>query len=74
VRAASRRTHPARDGFDHTIFGFLQESNDLAAGHGWKSFEEIVDRFACFDIIEQRLHRDTGAWKDRRPAHDFRIA
>ena len=36
--------------------------------------QEVVNRFAAFEIIEQRLYRDARAGKHRRAAHDLGIA
>lgn len=60
--------HKERD----LIFDFLKKRDDLFSLDGRKTFEEIVDGFPPFDIINQRLNRHTSPGKDRRSAHHIR--
>jgi hypothetical protein len=73
----NRRTRPAgfsRHRFDQPVLGFLQERDHLRAIHTGKAPQKVVDRFAAFEIIEQRLHRHARAGKHPRAAHDLGIA
>jgi len=42
--------------------------------HRWKSFQEIIDRVARFQIVEQCLHRDARSKEYRRASHHIGIA
>jgi hypothetical protein len=41
------------------------------ARDGRKAFEQDVDRFACFQIVEQGLHRHPRPVGHRSAAHDI---
>jgi hypothetical protein len=51
----------------------LQHGKDLLAFHGWKSFEEILDRVTAFEVVEETPHRNTRPGKDKFPAKNTRI-
>ena len=50
----------------------FEKGNDLAAADARKSFEEIVDRLASFEVFDQRLYRHARPREHRRSAHDPR--
>ncbi len=52
---------------------FFQESDHLLALYAWESLEELLDRVATFQMVEQTLHRHTSATKDRLATENFRI-
>jgi len=52
---------------------FFKESDDLFALYAGKSLEKLLDRIACFQMIEKTLHRDASAGKNRLAAKNFRI-
>jgi hypothetical protein len=51
----------------------LQHGKDLLAFHGWKPFEEILDRVTAFEVVEETPHRNTRPGKDKFPAKNTRI-
>src|ERR1041384_8435445 len=55
------------------LAGLLQHGDDLVALHAGEAFEEIVNRIAGLQMIEEALHRNARAGKHRRAAEDFRI-
>ena len=52
---------------------FFEESDDLIALHAGESLEKLLDRIACFQMIEKTLHRDPSSGKNRLSAKYFRI-
>jgi hypothetical protein len=52
---------------------FFKESDDLFALYAGKSLEKLLDRIACFQMIEKTLHRDASSGKNRLSAKNFRI-
>jgi len=52
---------------------FLEKRDHLFARDSRKTFKEILDRIAAFQIIDQILDRDASAGEAWRSAHDFRI-
>jgi len=43
-------------------------------GHGGKVFEELIQRLSAFEIIKQRLERDSRSAEDRRAAQNIWVA
>src|SRR5579859_4517200 len=59
ARGADRRTHRAgssRRLGDQAGLGFLEEGDDVLALDARKAIEEVVDRLAALEVVEQRLH------------------
>src|SRR5687767_14071275 len=50
--------------------GVVQYRKDLLARDRGKSLEEVVDRFAALDVLEQSLDGNTSAGKYGSSAHD----
>ena len=71
-RFSSRRIFTS--GWLEKLFARLfQDPNDLRAFHAWETFEEIVNRIAGLQVIEQALHRNACANEHRCAAKDIRI-
>ena len=51
----------------------LQHGKDLLALHGWKPFEEILDRVTALEVVEETPHRNTRPGKNKFPAKNTRI-
>jgi len=52
---------------------FFEKGDDLLTRDAWETFEEILDRIAAFEVIDEVLDRHTGTGEAWRSAHDFRI-
>ena len=52
----------------------LHKGNRLRATNGRKLVEELVERLAAFEVIEQGLGRDSGSEKDGRSTKDVGVA
>ena len=50
--------------------GALEERYDMFAGHRGKTEEEIIDRVASLDIVEQGLHGHARTGEYRSSTHD----
>src|SRR5690348_6919784 len=51
---------------DQRLLGELQDSDRMLAGDGWKFVQELVERMASFQVVDQILHRDASAREYRR--------
>jgi hypothetical protein len=51
----------------------FQRRNGLFMGDGWESVEELFQRIAGLQIVEEALNRNTSTHEDRRTAHDLRV-
>ena len=60
-------------GHQHPFAGFFEKSDGLLAGDGGEITQEVVERFARFQIIKQRAGRNARARKAGRAAHDLRV-
>ena len=81
LRRASRRSmHSSIRAFTSARGGQFalgrrfEEGDHLLPADRGESFEEVVNRLAAFDIIEQRLHRNASACEYRRSAHHVPVA
>jgi hypothetical protein len=52
---------------------FFQESDHLLALYAGESLEELLDRIASLQMIEQTLYWNAGPSEDRLAAKNFRI-
>jgi serine phosphatase RsbU (regulator of sigma subunit) len=52
---------------------FFQQRDYLFPLHTGKSFEELLDRIARFQMIEETLYRDARPGKNRFATEDLRI-
>ena len=52
---------------------FFQESDQLLALYAGESLEELLDRIASLQMIEQTLYWNAGPSEDRLTAEDLRI-
>ena len=66
-----KKTH-LRHG-ESVLARFFQESDDLLALYAREPVEKLVDRVACFQVIEKTLYWNASSGKNRLPAKDFRI-
>lgn len=55
------------------LLAHAQEGDGKFARDGRKRFEEVVKREAVGEIVEQRFHRDTSAFENRRASEDVGI-
>jgi hypothetical protein len=69
-RCSSRRTRTGQEG----VAGQVECGDGLFALHGRKLVEKLVESIATFQMIEERLHRDPRAQKDRGATEDVWIA
>ena len=69
-RCSSRRTRTGEE----RVAGQVECGDGLFAFHGRKLVEKLVERIATFQMIEERLHRDPRADKDRGAIEDVWIA
>src|SRR3972149_8302383 len=66
---SSRRTRTSQQRSAREV-----ESGDrLVAPHGWELTQELVERIAAFEIVEQRLHRHARADEDGRAAKNLGV-
>src|SRR5437867_9347637 len=65
---SSRSTSRGRGG--HSCGGLLKECHHLLALDGRESRQEVVDRLAAFETINQRLNRHASAREDSCTAQD----
>ena len=68
----TRREEPSSGFVDRQRRGTLEERYDMLAGHRGKTEEEIIDRVAGLDIVEQGLHRHARTGEYRSSTHDVR--
>jgi hypothetical protein len=61
-------------GHGQTLFRVTEDGFDLAAGHSWEPFEEIVDARAVFEVREQGLHGHSCSAKNPRSTDSFRVS
>ena len=69
-RYASMTSRPRPGSFPtlaSAILGLLQEPDHLFAGDGREAGQELMDRVAGFQVVEQGLDRDPRASEDRSP-------
>jgi hypothetical protein len=52
------------------LLGFIEEGKYLLAFDGRESLEKIINGLACFQIVNQSLHRHSCARKHRSPSHN----
>src|ERR1700736_2312086 len=69
-RHSSSRTRTGEE----RLLGLLQGRDGLLPGHGRKILEKLRQRFARFEVVQQRRERHTRADEHGGAAHDFRIA
>src|SRR2546423_3119265 len=50
---------------EHLLSKIVQQCDDLLAFHAGKPFQEFIDRFASFQMIEKTLDRHACANEDR---------
>jgi len=75
-RASRRSMHSSRRILKlskHPLLGLLPEGYDLLFGNGGKPIEKVRNRFACLQVIDQCLDRNTGALENGGSSHDLRI-
>ena len=58
--------------FDHLFLRRFQKRDDLFSAYGWKTFEEIINGFSAFDVIDEGLDRHSRPGKNRSPTHHIR--
>ena len=58
----------------NTSSSVLEDGVNLLASDAGKPFQELINRSAAFEILEQGAHRDAGAAKYPRAADLERIA
>ena len=44
---------------DDMFLGLFQKGDDLLSFYGGETFEEVIDIFSSFQVVNQRLHRDS---------------
>src|ERR1700682_176199 len=74
-RPRRRGTHSSRRmrmSHQHLLRQF-QRRHSLLAAHGRKVFEELAQRFAGLQVVEQAADRNARAHKDGRAPEDVRI-
>lgn len=69
-RCSSRRTRTGQE----RVAGQVEGGDGLFALHRRKLVEKLVESIATFQMIEERLHRDPRADKDRGATEDVWIA
>ena len=55
------------------VFRKLDELDSLIARNRRKSFEEILNRAIPFEVVDQRLHRNSCALETGLAAHPLRV-
>ena len=56
------------------FLAFLQDLDGKLSADCGEAFQKFIERFTVLDIVEKRLHGDTGPAKYRCPMHHFGIA
>ena len=51
----------------------FEQCNHLFAAYAWESFEKLVYRIACLQVIEKTLYRDASSGKNRIAAKNFGV-
>src|SRR5262249_13493347 len=69
-RHSSSRTRTGEQRF----LRLLQRGDGLFLRNRREVLEELRERLARFEIVEERLERHAGSHENRRPAHDLRIS
>ena len=59
---------------DCQIAGLLQRSDSQFPADAGEVDEELIERVAAFEIIEQRLERDAGSGEAGGAPHDLGVA
>src|SRR2546426_11922203 len=67
---SSRRTRTSQQRSAREV----ERGDRLVASHGWELAEELVQGFAPFEVVEQRLYRDAGADEHGGAAENLRVA
>src|SRR5207247_1916449 len=68
----TRREAPSRRLRDHSRCGLRKEGYDLLPADGRKPRQEVVDRLAALEIIDERLNGNAGSREHRCSAQDIR--
>ena len=64
----------ASDSCETKFLAFLQDLDGKLSADRGKALQKVIKRFTVLDVVEQRLHGDTGPAKYRFPMHHFGIA
>jgi hypothetical protein len=68
-QACDRRTRPGvfslRSWREHASLRFFEKSDHLLARDSWKTFKEIFNRIAAFEIIDQILDRHAACRRNK---------
>lgn len=73
--ANRRSTHSSRRIFTsghhlHDLFlGLFEKVEHLFTGYGGEPIQEVVNRLAAFDVVNERLDWHPGSAKNRRATH-----
>jgi len=73
---ARGRIHPAECALqarEQKIFRFFKRGDRCFARDGGKTRKELLEGFATFEVVKERLKRDPRATKNRSSSEDFRI-
>lgn len=68
----TRRAEPSRGRGNHPGFGLFEKRDDLRPGNRGKTLEELVNRIAGLDVVEQSLHGYAGTREYRGAARYVR--
>src|SRR5881296_4446816 len=67
---SSRRTRTSQQRSAREV----ERRDRLVASHGWELAKKLVQGLAAFEVIEQRLYRNTCADEHRRAPEDVRVS
>ncbi len=56
--------------FQKPFLGLFEKSDYLSFGYRWKSFQKIRNRLLSFEVLNERLQRNTRTAKNRRSTQD----
>ena len=66
-----------REGFSSRLENglprFFKNGDDLITLYTRKTFQELVDRIAAFEMIEEAFHRHPRPYEHHSTAEDFRV-
>ena len=77
ISTAHRRTGPSessRSRREQQLLGFGKYFQGHSAGHGWKTFQKVLEGFAALQVFKERLNGDPCSLENRRAVHYFWIA
>jgi hypothetical protein len=58
----------------HGVASGFKDAHDLLARYPLKSLQKLADAHSIFQVLKQRIHRDTRSAKAHTPSKALRVA